>query len=119
MAKCPSFRHYEQRKHVKSFFHQKIWKVSGQKQSPADVMTFFFLLVFTCFWAGKWTSADTMIFFLVFTCFSAGKWTSADMMVLKEPVLLLHSENIVTLPYSLYQGFLNFYTNVGLLLKQF
>ena len=48
-------------------------------------------------WAEKWTSADMMTFFLVFTCFWAEKWTSVDMMTLKEPVLLLHTENMVTL----------------------
>ena len=36
-------------------------------------------------------------FFLVFTCFWAEKWTPADMMTLKKAVLLLRSENIVTL----------------------
>ena len=36
-------------------------------------------------------------FFLVFTCFGAEKWTSADMMTLKEPVFFLRSENVVTL----------------------
>ena len=50
------------------------------------------------FWAEKWTSADVMtFFFLVFTCFWAEKWTSADMMTLTEPVILLCSENMVTL----------------------
>ena len=45
-------------------------------------MTFFFLvLVLTCFWAEN--------------------WTSADMMTLKKPVLLLRSENMVTLMLSL------------------
>ena len=37
------------------------------------------------------------LFFLIFTCFWAKKWTSEDVMTLKEPVLLLRSENMVTL----------------------
>ena len=36
--------------------------------------------------------------FLVITCFWAEKWTCAYMMTPKEPVLLLRSENMVTLP---------------------
>ena len=48
-------------------FHSKLW--------PADVMTFFFGL--TCFWAEN--------------------LTSAGIMTLKEPILLLCSENMVTL----------------------
>ena len=40
---------------------------------------------------------DVMTFFFMFTCFSAKNWTSADMMILEEPVLLLRSENMVTL----------------------
>ena len=66
---------------------------------------------------GEWTSADVMAFFwrkmdicgrdnlffhiyifLAFTCFWAEKWTYTDMMTLKEPVLLLRSKNMVTLP---------------------
>ena len=35
--------------------------------------------------------------FLVFTCFWAETWVSADMMALKKPVLLLRSENMVIL----------------------
>ena len=46
-----------------------------RKQRPADVMTFYFFLVITCFWAEKWTFADIMTFFLVFSCFWAEKWT--------------------------------------------
>ena len=42
-----------------------------------------------------------MTFFLVFTSIWAEKWTSADMMTLDEPVLLLHSENMVTLLLAL------------------
>ena len=38
--------------------------------------------------------------FFVFTCFWTEKWTSADMMTLKEPVLFLHIENMVTLRNS-------------------
>ena len=30
MPKCPPFRHYEQRKHVKSFFYEKLWEFSVQ-----------------------------------------------------------------------------------------
>ena len=37
------------------------------------------------------------LFFLDFTCFWAENCTSADMMTLEEPVLLLRSENMVTL----------------------
>ena len=40
------------------------------------------------------------LFFLVFTCFRAKKWTFANMMTLKEPVLFLRSENMVTLVYK-------------------
>ena len=38
--------------------------------------------------------------FFFFACFWAENWTSADMMTLKEPVLLLRSENMVTLLYT-------------------
>ena len=37
-------------------------------------------------------------FFLVFTKFWAKNWTFSDVMTLKEPVLLVNSENMVTLP---------------------
>ena len=50
------------------------------------------------------------LFFLVFTCFWAEKWTYADVMTLKEPVLLLRSENVIspnTLSLSIV--FLSFY----------
>ena len=30
MPKCPPFRHYKQRKHVKSFFDEKFWDVTEQ-----------------------------------------------------------------------------------------
>ena len=30
MLKCPPFRRYEQRKHVKSFLHKKFWEVLVQ-----------------------------------------------------------------------------------------
>ena len=30
MRKCPAFQHYEERKHVKSFFHENFWEVSVQ-----------------------------------------------------------------------------------------
>ena len=30
MSKCPPFRQYEPRKHVKSFFHEKFWEASVQ-----------------------------------------------------------------------------------------
>ena len=76
----------------------------GGKWTSADVMTFFLFLVFTCFWAEKWTSAGVMTFFLVFTCFWAEKRTSADVMTLKEPVLLLRSENSVTLTLKCFVG---------------
>ena len=41
-------------------------------------------------------SDDPFFFFLGFTCFWAGNWTCADLMTLKQPVLLLRSENIVS-----------------------
>ena len=51
----------------------------------------------------KLQSADVMTFFLVFTaCFCAEKRTCADLMTLKKPVLLLHSENMVTLDMVYY-----------------
>ena len=53
--------------------------------------------VFTCFWAKNGHLRTWWPFFLVFTCFWAEKWTPADMMTLKKSVLLLRSENMVTL----------------------
>ena len=75
-------------------------------------LLFCSFLVFTRFWAKKltsrglndlffflkkWTSADLMTFFLVFTCFWTENWTGADMMTLKEPILLLRSDNMLLL----------------------
>ena len=90
MPKCPPFRHYEQQKHVKKF-----WEASVQTMACGGDDLFF--LIFTCFWGEKCTSVDVMTFFLGFICFWAENWTSADIMTLKELVLHVRSENMVTL----------------------
>ena len=60
-------------------------------QTPAcDVMTFFYMKTF----------------FSIFTCFWAEKSTSANVMTLKAPVLLFHSENMLTLSVVLLQKLL-------------
>ena len=58
-------------------FHEKFWKVSVPTTACGRDDDLFFVLVFTFLWAEK--------------------WTFADMVTLKEPVLLLRSENMVTL----------------------
>ena len=56
-------------------------------------------LVFTSFWAEQWTYANAKTFFCLhlFLGGKVGIWLSAHMMTLKELVLLLRSENMVTL----------------------
>ena len=73
---------------------RKFWKVLVQIMA-SNAMTFF--LVFTCFWAEEMDICGRDDLFLVFTFLGAENWTSADMMTLKEPVLLLRGENVVTL----------------------
>ena len=97
MPKCPPFRHYEQRKQVKSFFHEKLREVSVQTTACGRDDLFWSSFGFGRK-IGQWTSTDVMTFFFGFHLILGGKLTSADVMTLKEPVLLLRNEKMATLP---------------------
>ena len=76
LCKCPLFRHCEQWKRVISFFHENFWEVLAQTTA---------------------SGRDDFFLFLVLTSFGTENWTSAGEITLKEPVLLLRGENMVTL----------------------
>ena len=94
MPKCLPIWHFETVKTFQIKLTRKFWDVSAQTTACRRDGLFFALNLIL---SGKLDICGRDGPFLLFTKFWAENWTSADLVVFKEPVLLLRSENMVTL----------------------